>query len=56
MKPGVPSVMDSGQPMMQTWPADSLDMQTVVCMQESVQETLHLVLHKQYENIVALHN
>ena len=32
MRPGVPSVMDSGQPMMQTWPAGSLDMQTVVCM------------------------
>ena len=46
--------MDSGQPMMPTWPAGSLDMQTVVCMQENVQETLHLLLHKQYKNVVAL--
>ena len=32
MRPGAPSVMDSGQPMMPMWPADNWDMLPVVCV------------------------
>ena len=32
MRPGVPSVMDSGQPLMLMWPADSLDSHQQVCV------------------------
>ena len=43
MRPGAPSVMVSGQPMMPMWPAGSWDMQTVVCKSIRITRKLDLL-------------